>query len=70
MKVSNKLTNALIVDINKGDEKLFKTNLGKLGIQIVNVSFPDKLENISEKFIEKNWKNVSKYNKSNTVFVR
>lgn len=70
MKVSNKLTNALIVDINKGKEKLFKTNLGKLGIQIVNVSFPDKLENISEKFIEKNWKNVSKYNKSNTVFVR
>lgn len=69
MKVSKKLSNTIVIDVNKEEERLFKINLEKLGIKIINVSFPERIENISKNFIEKNWKNVAKTDIKNVIMV-
>lgn len=69
MKISNKLTNALVVNVKKEEEKFLRLSLEKLGVKIVNLSFPEKLESISTSFIEKNWKNITRQNLSNVIFV-
>ena len=69
MKVSKKLSNTIVIDVNKEEERLFKINLEKLGIKIINVSFPERIENISKSFIEKNWKNVAKTDIKNVIMV-
>ena len=56
MKFSNKLTNTLTVDVKSEEDKLLRINLQKQGINLVNVSFPEKLEKIDKNYIERNWK--------------
>ena len=69
MKFSNKLTNTLTVDVKSEEDKLLRINLQKQGINLVNVSFPEKLEKIDKNYIERNWKNALKNNVENTVFI-
>lgn len=69
MKFSNKLTNTLTVDVKSEEDKLLRINLQKQGINLVNVSFPEKLEKIDKNYIEKNWKNALKNDIENTVFI-
>ncbi len=70
MRVSKSLTNVLVLDVNKESDKFLKKNLEELGIKILNVNFPEKLENITKSFIERNWKNITKYNILEVILVR
>ena len=69
MRFSNKLTNTLTVDVKSEEDKLLRINLQKQGINLVNVSFPEKLEKIDKNYIEKNWKNALKNKVENTIFI-